>query len=88
MIGMITDSSSLIRQGENKEVRNMCTALEELQNESRLEGRQQGIREGRLLTVKIYREAIGNPDYSNEQIAKKVGCTVQEVQDTLEMFDM
>ncbi len=70
----------------------MCTALEELQNESRLEGRQEGRlegrQEGRLLTVRIYREAKGNPDYSKEQIAKKVGCTVQEVEDTLEMFDM
>ena len=92
MIGMITDSSSLIRQGENKEVRNMCTALEELQNESRQEGRregkQEGRQEGRLITVKIYQEAKGNPDYSKEQIAKKVGCTVQEVEDTLAMFDM
>lgn len=96
MIGMITDSSSLIRQGENKEVRNMCTALEELQNESRqegrLEGRQEGRlegrQEGRLLTVRIYRESKENPDYTKEQIAEKVGCTVQEVKDTLAMFAM
>ncbi len=62
----------------------MCTALEELQNESRQEGRQ----EGRLLTVRIYRESKENPDYTKEQIAEKVGCTVQEVKDTLAMFAM
>jgi len=58
----------------------MCTTLEELQNKSRLEGR--------VLTVRIYWEAKGNSDYSKEQIAKKVGCTVQEVEDTLEMLDL
>lgn len=62
----------------------MCTALEELQNESRIEGRQ----EGRLLAVRIYRESKENPDYSKEQIAEKVGCTVQEVEETLTMFGM
>ncbi|MCI8483634.1 MAG: hypothetical protein HFH41_04755 [Lachnospiraceae bacterium] len=45
MIGMITDSSELIGQGENKEVRNMCTALEKLKNEGRQEGRLEGIQE-------------------------------------------
>lgn len=43
MIGMITDSSELIRQGENKEVRNMCTALEELKNEGRYEERRENV---------------------------------------------
>lgn len=48
MIGMITDSAELIRQGEKKEVQNMCTALEELKNEGRQEGRREGRQEGVL----------------------------------------
>ncbi len=48
MIGMMTDSSELIHQGENREVQNMCTALEELKNEGRQEGRLEGRQEGRL----------------------------------------
>lgn len=45
MIGMITDSSELVCQGESREVRNMCTALEKLKNEGRQEGRLEGIQE-------------------------------------------
>ena len=46
MIGMITDLQ-LVRPGEKREVRNMCTALEELKNECRQEGRKEGMLEGR-----------------------------------------
>ena len=44
--------------------------------------------EARLLTVRIFQEAKGNPNYTKEEIAAKVGCTVKEVEDTLKMFGM
>lgn len=62
MIGMITDSSELIRQGENKEVHNMCTALEELKNEGRLEGRLEGIQES---VLKLLRKGFSVMEVSN-----------------------
>lgn len=54
--------------------------------EGRKEGREEGREEGRLLTVRIFREAKENPEITFEQIAEKVGCTVQEVEDTLKMI--
>lgn len=53
VIGKITDSGELMRQGNNKEVANMCTALEKLKDE----GRQEGIQSGRLDMI---RHAIEN----------------------------
>jgi len=38
------------------------------------------------LTIRIFREAKENPEITFEQIAEKVGCTVQEVEDTLKMI--
>jgi len=58
VIGKITDSANLIRQGSNKEVANMCTALERLKDE----GRQEGIRDLVLEWTK--------DGYSTEMIAK------------------
>ena len=49
---------------------------------------RQGYEEGRILAVKIYQEVNGNYDYTKEEIAAKVGCTVKEVEDTLKMFGM
>ena len=46
VIGKITDSAELMRQGSSQEV-NMCTALERLKEEGREEGRQEGREEGR-----------------------------------------
>lgn len=66
MIGMITDSAELIRQGEKREVRNMCTALEELKNEGRLEGRQEGRQEGvRESAVKLLGKGFSVPEVAN-----------------------
>jgi predicted transposase/invertase (TIGR01784 family) len=71
MIGMITDSSELIRQGENGEVRNLCTALEELKNEGRLEGRLEGIGESAL---KLLRKG-----FSALEVANLLELTEEEV---------
>lgn len=57
-------------------------------NKGREEGRKEGKVEGRILTVRIFHEAKENPDYTNEDMAKKVGCKVEEVEDTLKMFGM
>lgn len=46
VIGKITDSAELMRQGSSQEV-NMCTALEKLKEEGRQEGRLEGREEGR-----------------------------------------
>ena len=54
MIGKITDSKEMIKQGLEREVDvNMCQALEKLKNEGREEGRE----EGRLEGEKAGREA-------------------------------
>ncbi|WP_418875084.1 hypothetical protein [[Clostridium] scindens] len=45
VIGKITDSAELMRQGSSKEV-NMCTALEKLKEQGREEGREEGRQEG------------------------------------------
>ena len=52
------------------------------------QGYKEGFEEGQILAVKIYQEVNGNYDYTKEEIAAKVGCTVKEVEDTLKMFGM
>ncbi len=79
MIGVITDSSELIRQGENKEVHNMRTALKELKNEGRLEGRQEGRQEGRLegtheSVLKLLRKG-----FSASEVASLLDFTKEEI---------
>lgn len=75
MIGVITDSSELIRQGENKEVHNMCTALKELKNEGRLEGRQEGRLEGTHESVlKLLRKG-----FSASEVASLLDFTKEEI---------
>ncbi len=38
-------------------------------------------------TEKEFRVSSGNPHYTEEQIAREVGCTVQEVADTLKLLE-
>ena len=71
MIGVITDSSELIRQGENKEVHNMCTALKELKNEGRQEGRLEGIHES---VLKLLRKG-----FSASEVASLLDFTKEEI---------
>ena len=47
-------------------------------------GREEGI----IFAARIFQEAKRNPDYTKEEVAAKVGCTVKEVEDTLKMFGM
>ena len=58
MTEMITDSTELIRQGEKRDVRNMCIALEELKNEER----QESVRES---AVKLPGKGFSVPEVAN-----------------------
>ena len=75
---------------EAKTIRN--EALNEGMEKGRLEGKEEGREEGKeegiILAARIFQEAKRNPDYTKEEIAAKVGCTVKEVEDTLKMFGM
>lgn len=65
VIGKITDSAELMRQGSSQEV-NMCTALERLKEEGRQEGRQEGQRERDINLIRDWLQE----GYSIEMIAK------------------
>ena len=55
-------------------------------NRGREEGRLAGRAEGKILTVRIFQTAKKNPEFTCNQIAEEVGCSAQEVDDTLKMF--
>ena len=57
-------------------------------NRGRAEGREEGRLEGKILTVRIFQAANKNPEFTCNQIAEEVGCSAQEVNDTLQMFGM
>ena len=65
VIGKITDSAELMRQGSSQEV-NMCTALERLKEEGREEGRQEGREENIRDLVREWTK----DGYSVKEIAK------------------
>ena len=79
MIGMITDLQ-LVRPGEKREVRTMCTALEELKNECRQEGRKEGRKEGML---------EGRSEGIRESVSKllRKGFSALEVADLLDLAE-
>ena len=54
----------------------------------RAEGREEGRLEGKILTARIFQTAKKNPEFTCNQIAEEVGCSAQEVNDTLQMFGM
>ena len=56
--------------------------------EGRLEGKEVGRLEGKILTVRIFQAAKKNPEFTCNQIAEEVGCSAQEVDDTLKMFGL
>ncbi len=80
---------------KGSEVRNMLIAeysyerdIQVKQEEAKQEGRKEGREEGMILTAKIFRAIKQNSDLTNEQIAEKAGCTVQDVENTRRMFGM
>ena len=86
MIGMITDLQ-LVRPGEIREVRNMCTALEELKNECRQEGRQEGMLEGRKEGMLEGRKE-GMPEGRSEGIRESVSKLLRKGFSALEVADL
>ncbi len=52
------------------------------------EAKQEGREEGMILTAKIFRAIKQNSDLTNEQVAEKAGCTVQDVENVRGMFGM
>jgi hypothetical protein len=50
------------------------------------EAMQQGIQKGIILSGKIFQMVKKNPNLANEQIALKLGCSVEEVENTRKMF--
>lgn len=74
----------LLTDFNEKKYRKMIAATNRAQGQE--EGRVQGRAEGKHLTVRIFRTAQENPDFTPGQIAEKVGCSAQEAEDTLKMF--
>ena len=87
MIGMITDLQ-LVRPGEKREVRNMCTALEELKNECRQEGRKEGRKEG-MLEGRKEGMLEGRSEGIRESVSKllRKGFSALEVADLLDLAE-
>lgn len=77
-------SDYLKRKGS--EVRNMLVAeysyerdMQVKREEAREDGIQEGIQEGIFLSGKIFRTMKQHSEFTDEQIAKEVGCTVTDV---------
>ena len=78
MIGMITDLQ-LVRPGEKREVRNMCTALEELKNECRQEGRKEGMLEGRSEGIRESVSKLLRKGFSALEVADLLDLAEEEI---------
>ena len=84
VIGKITDSAELVRQGKIEEVANMCTALEKWEKENIERGTKRGIEIGTSRGIEIG---------TNKGIAKMVltllnkGKTVEETADGLDLTE-
>ena len=51
-------------------------------------GKKIGKKEGIILSSKVFQAVKENPDFTNEQIASKVACTVENVKDVRKMFSI
>lgn len=82
---------------KGSEVRNMLIAeysyerdIQIKKEEARQAGRQEGMREGRqegmILSARIFHELRDNPEASDEQIAERLGCSMEDVNNTRKMF--
>ena len=80
-------SDYLKRKGS--EVENMLIAeysYEEDIQVKQQEARQEGKREGIILSADVFRMVKKNPDLTNVQIAENLGCSVEDVESTRKMF--
>ena len=78
---------------KGSEVENMLIAeysyeedMQVKQEEARQEGIWQGRREGITLSADIFQMVKKQPDLTNKQIAKNLGCSVEDVESTRKMF--
>ena len=78
---------------KGSEVENMLIAeysyeedIQVKQEEARQEGIWQGRREGITLSADIFQMVKKQPDLTNKQIAKNLGCSVEDVESTRKMF--
>ena len=78
---------------KGNEVENMLIAeysyeedIQVKQQEAMQQGIQKGIQKGIILSGKIFQMVKKNPNLANEQIALKLGCSVEEVENTRKMF--
>lgn len=88
VIGKITDSAELMRQGSSQEV-NMCTALEKLKEEGRQEGRLEGREEGREENTRELVLEWTKDGFSVKEIAKLLKRSeefVKKIQDESEIL--
>ena len=51
-------------------------------------GKKIGKQEGIILSSKVFQAVKENPDFTDEQIAGKVACTVENVKDVRKMFSI
>lgn len=51
-------------------------------------GRKEGKKEGIFLSGKIFQMVNANPEYTDEQIAEKAACSIEEVKDVRKMFSI
>ena len=81
VIGTMISSRELRAMGENKEVDNMCTAIERLKQENLEKGKIEGMEKGKILLVK---NMLLN-GLSADEVKKYAQVTNQEIQKAREL---
>ena len=78
---------------KGSEVENMLIAeysyeedMQVKQEEAMQQGIQQGVQKGIILSADIFQVVKKQPDLTNKQIAKNLGCSVEDVESTRKMF--
>ena len=86
MIGAITQSQKLIDHALESEQKgdqiNMCTALEELMNEEKLEGRLEGIK----ATISICKSFDASKDVTAKNLMKVFSLSEEDAADYVEEY--
>ncbi len=69
-----------------EDIKDMQVKQEEAMQQGILQGRREGRREGMILSADIFQMVKKQPDLTNKQIAKNLGCSVEDVESTRKMF--
>ena len=83
VIGQMTGSKELVSMGRNMEVNNMCTALEKLKEDGKMEGlqegRQKGLQEGkRESLISSIRNLMESMDWTADQAMNALKISEEE----------